>query len=631
MRAMLPSDDWSVENATDNPTFEEVLDAAISRRSVLQSGLGAGLGAAAALWLAGRADADDQARRLPSIAPSIDDRVRVPEGYAAEVLYAWGDPVGNGPEWKPDASDTAAAQAQQAGMHHDGMEYFPFSPREGESERGLLCLNHEYTDDGLLHPDGMANWSSEKVRKSQAAHGVSVIEVFRTDHWQIDRQSRYARRITGATPIDIRGPAAGHPWMRTKADPAGTRVLGTLNNCAAGKTPWGTYLTCEENFHGYFSHSDPDRITKGHARYGIRIGSGYRWHEHDERFRASEHPNEANRFGWVVEIDPLHPDRAPVKRTALGRCRHENAAVTLAKDGRAVVYMGDDARFEYIYKFVSAQPYDAAKPDPNLLDEGTLYTARFAEDGTGEWIALDHARNGLDKHFASQAEVCIHARIAADQVGATKMDRPEWIAIHPKTGETYVALTNNTKRTEVDAANPRMRNAFGHIVRWRPAQGDHATDTFEWDVFLLAGNPANPDPAQRGNIKPTESAFGAPDGLHFDPLGRLWIQTDVGSGSLGKGPYKELGNNQLLVADPATGIVRRMMTGPRGCEVTGAVVTPDSRTLFVNLQHPGQSAGGRSDPARPDAVSRWPSGEPGARPRSATIVIRRKDGGIVGT
>ena len=271
----------------------------------------------------------------------------------------------------------------------------------------------------------------------------------------------------------LSGPAAGDALMRTLADPEGVRVLGTLNNCASGRTPWGTYLTCEENWHGYFVNPDAANATKQQKRYGIGRGNGYRWNEHDERFDVARHPNESNRFGWVVEIDPRDPQSAPVKRTALGRCRHENAAVTLAEDRRVVVYMGDDAQSEYIYKFVSEKPYVEGQPGGNLLagdllDRGTLYAARFDEDGTGRWLALDHGSNGLDKLFRSQADICVHARSAGDHVKATRMDRAEW------------------------------------------------------DIFLLGGDPAQSGAERRGNVKPPESAFGAPDGLHFDPSGRLW-------------------------------------------------------------------------------------------------------------
>jgi len=531
-------------------------------------------------------------------------------------------------------------------MHHDGMHFFPF-PKHGaghsgqySSDHGLLCVNHEYTDDGLLHPDGMMTWTAEKVSKSKAAHGVSVIEVrMRDGKWSVVRPSAFGRRITGDTPIRLGGPVAGTDFVKTAADPEGLTVLGTLNNCAHGYTPWGTYLTCEENWNGYFVNQSGD-IPAGQRRYGISAnGFGYRWHEHDARFDAAQHPNEPNRFGWVVEVDPFQPRSQPVKRTALGRIKHEGAWVTLARDNRVVVYMGDDERFEYIYKFVSRDAFDARAPSAarnrDLLDHGTLYVAKFKADGSGEWIALEYGRNGLtaENGFGSQAEVLVKTRQAADRAGATKMDRPEWIAVHPVTGEVYCTLTNNSRRgasgqPATDAANPRPNNVFGHIIRWRETGADNAANTFEWDVFMLCGDPANPDPAKRGNI--VGDIFGSPDGLWFDPHGRLWIQTDISTSVLNRGDYANIGNNQMLAADPRTGEVRRFLTGPRGCEVTGVIATPDGASLFVNIQHPGEPASERSDPANPKAVSAWPDGEAGARPRAATIVIRRDDGGVIG-
>jgi secreted PhoX family phosphatase len=525
-------------------------------------------------------------------------------------------------------------------MHHDGMHLFPFVENgKPSSTHGLLCINHEYTDDGLLHRGGMQDWSAEKVAKSKAAHGVSVIEIRREKNsWQVIRPSHLARRITADTPCRISGPARTHPAMITATDRRGEVVLGTVNNCAMGVTPWGTYLTCEENFNGYFK--GPPAPSADQKRYGLtENGFGFRWHEHDERFDATRHPNELNRFGWVVEIDPWRPDLPPVKRTALGRFKHEGATLTLARDGRAVVYMGDDERFEYIYKFVSRDRFRAGNPaNANLLDEGTLYVARFDNDGKGHWLPLRHGeyhQNGAltaANGFTSQGEVVIRCRQAADLAGATKMDRPEWIAVHPQNGEVYVTLTNNGKRGTpeapgLNAANPRPENNFGHIVRWRENNHDAASTAFEWDIFALAGDPQNPDPNKQGNIR--GDAYGSPDGLWFDPSGRLWIQTDVSTSVLNKGDYANLGNNQMLVADVKSGETRRFLTGPRGCELTGITATPDGKTLFVNIQHPGETASERSDPSRPTAVSAWPASQfpeaVGGRPRSATIAINRND------
>ena len=575
------------------------------------------------------------------LATSLRDEVVVPPGYGYSILYKWGDPTGVSgalPAFRPDASNTAQEQAVQAGMHHDGMHFFPLG---NSASRGLLVMNHEYTDEGLLHQDGVREWTLEKMRKSQHAMGVSVIEVaLGPQGWQQVLPSQYARRIHGNTPMRISGPAAGHAAMRTAANPAGDEVLGTFANCAMGVTPWGTYLTCEENFQGYFGGPKdagfkPDAAQQ---RYGTAAGAQWvEWWRFDERFDLTRHPNEANRFGWVVEIDPMDPSSTPVKRTALGRKRQESATCRVTSDGRVAVYMGDDGRFEYIYKFVSAgkvQPGGYAA-NRSILDHGTLYAARFDAGGRGSWLELAYGRPGLTaaQGFASQADIVIRSRMAADAVGATKMDRPEWIAVHPQTGEVFVTLTNNTRRGEPgqpapDAANPRRRNAFGHIIRWQEDAGDSAATGFGWSQFALAGDPAV---AGSGVSYPAADAdiFGAPDGLHFDSGGLLWIQTDMSGQVIGKPPYAGLGNNAMLCANVATGQIRRFMTGPPGCEMTGCVVAPDRRTLFVNIQHPGET---RDDGDAPPS-SAWPDGKaPGqARPRSATLVVRRHDGGIVGT
>ena len=584
--------------------------------------------------------AGGQPLSFTSVPMSSADDLRVPVEYEAQVLFRWGDPVGSplgAPAFKPDASNTWQEQALQAGMHHDGMAFFAL---DGNPRHGLLVINHEYTDDGLLHPDGQRQWSADKVRKSQAAHGVSVIEIVeRLGQWQIMPASRFARRITATTPMAISGPARGHALMKTAGDPSGTRVLGTLNNCASGQTPWGTYLTCEENWNGYFSSAA--QTTADERRYGLRPqGWGYLWHEFDERFDAARHPHEPNRFGWVVEIDPMDPSHTPVKRTALGRFKHEGAATTLSRDGRAVVYMGDDERFEYIYKFVSRDPVRPGGYAANreLLDHGTLYVAQFDARGMGRWIALVHGENGLTQAngFADQGEVLVRARQAADHVRATPMDRPEWVAVHPQTGEVFATLTNNAQRgqpgREVDAANPRADNVMGHIIRWREGasgSGDAAATEFRWVHFALAGDPGADKPAHRGNVR--GDAYGSPDGLTFDDGGLLWIQTDVSTSAMHKGAYRAMGHNMMLCADPSTGETRRFLTGPAGCEITGLAFSPDRRFMFVNVQHPGETASERSDPQRPQAVSQWPDGPAGGRPRSATVVVRRKDGGLVGT
>lgn len=627
-------------NRSANPSIHEVSDPA--RRIVLRGGLGVAVSALFAQFAGCAAPGTASALGarpaigFKGVPVTSADTLVVPEGYVAEVIAAWGEPVGVAgamPEWKPDASNSAADQALQMGMHHDGIHFYPL---EGSSTRGLLAMNHEYTDDGLLHPDGMKDWTAAKTAKSQNAHGVSVVEVeLRDGRWRMVRPSRYARRFTAATPFAVQGPAAGHALMKTAADPAGRTVLGTLNNCASGMTPWGTYLSGEENFAFYFRAGDT--LDAHQRRWGLRKDSFYPWHTTDERFDATKHPNEPNRFGWVVEIDPYDPTSTPVKRTALGRAAHEGAWVAVTKDGRAVVYSGEDARFEYIYKFVSRDRIapGGAKANRELLDHGTLYVARFDADGSGRWLPLVHGEGPLiaANGFADQGEVLVKSRQASDRLGATKMDRPEWLAIDPRSGEVYCTLTNNSARGTgnnpgVDAANPRAGNAMGHIIRWKE-DGDFDATGFRWNHLVLAGDPANERAEARGNIK--GDLFACPDGIMFDPRGMLWVQTDAHATQMYKGEFARIGNNQMLACDLATGEMRRFLTGPVNCEVTGAAFTPDGRTVFVNIQHPGETPSDRSDPAEPSKFSNWPDYRPGGRPRSATVVIRRRDGGVIGT
>ena len=624
----MPKDFSTMEdsNPSTQPTIHEV-----ARRTVLRGGFAALLAPLAGVPLAGCAGAGPTGSGsllgFQGVPPSLADQLTVPPGYSAQVLAAWGEPVGladRAPAFRDDASNTAQDQEAQLGMHHDGMQFFAL-PGEG---RGLLAINHEYHDDGLLHSDGTRAWSAEKVRKAQAAVGVSVIEVVRSGTgWRMVRPSAYARRITARTPMRFAGPAAGHPLLQTAADPQGLHPIGTLANCASGKTPWGTYLTCEENFIGLFhGPAAPNALER---RYGLKPeGFGLRWHEHDERFDATRHPHEPHRFGWVVEIDPMDPTSTPVKRTALGRVAREGATVTLTKDGRAVIYSGEDARFEYIYKFVSrdAMRPGGARANAQLLDHGTLYVARFDADGRGRWLALVHGQGPLTAAggFADEGALRIKTRLACDLVGGTRMDRPEWTAVHPD-GWVYCSLTNNTQRGEpgrpgVDAANPRARNAAGHIIRWKES-GDFDATAFTWNHFVLAG-----DPTSLGG-----DSFGCPDGLMADARGVLWIQTDLSASAIGRPPLERVGNNAMLAADPRTGEVRRFLVSPVNAEVTGATMAPDGRTLFVNIQHPGEDRTDRSDPDAPRRLSNWPDFRATGRPRSATVAVRKDDGGLIGT
>ncbi|QXI31655.1 PhoX family protein [Pseudomonas vanderleydeniana] len=571
-----------------------------------------------------------------SIAAATSDSLSLPNGYTSSVLISWGQPLEkNGPAFDPSGNGTAKAQEVQFGDNNDGMSLFPFP---GDENRALMAINNEYTNYRYLYAHGGQPQSPEDVHKAQASEGVSVIEIQRKDdQWHFVQGSPYNRRIHGNTPIRIGGPAAGHPWLQTRADKQGRKVLGTFQNCANGKTPWGTYLTCEENFTDCFGSSNAEqKFDAAQKRYGVVAASKeIGWHTHDPRFDMALNPNELNRHGWVVEIDPFDPQSTPVKRTALGRFKHENAAVAETRDGRAVVYMGDDERGEFIYKFISRDRINHKNPKANrdLLDHGTLYVARFDNGdgnpdrpkGAGEWVELSFGRNGInaDNGFASQAEVLIHARLAASVVKATRMDRPEWIVVSPIDGQVYCTLTNNAKRGEdgqpVGGPNPREKNVYGQILRWHAAGNDHGATTFEWDLFVVAGNPGVHAGTPKGgssNITP-QNMFNSPDGLGFDKAGRLWILTDGDYSNAGD--FAGMGNNQMLCADPASGEIRRFMVGPVGCEVTGISFSPDQKTLFVGIQHPGETGG-----------STFPEHLPNGKPRSSVMAIRREDGGIIG-
>lgn len=657
-------------NASANTDFASVLQARMSRRAVLKGGLGASLAALFAPLTPALAYGTTQASAsLLGFAPvpaSAADRVTVPTGYRVQVLAPWGTPL-SGADVPFDPIRTRGAdQAALVGSHHDGMHFFPIEgqdPYQGSSTDGLLVINHEYVEPRFMHAsavgqaltysavplDANGKRAADEVLKELNGHGVSVLRIRRDADgtWKVVADARN-RRITGLTPMAISGPVRGDDKVKTKYSPDGTMTRGTLNNCAHGVTPWNTYLTCEENWAGYFVNRGEQ--PREHARYGVNTKTArYAWDQADNgadefiRFDAGakaasatgDYRNEPNTFGWVVEIDPFNPASVPVKRTHLGRFAHEGVVFHTAVEGQPVVcYSGDDARDEYIYKFVSAKPYHKASASGALLDEGTLYVARFNADGTGDWLPLKWGHGPLLPHpvnqgkepgFNSQADVLLNTRLAADKLGATRMDRPEWGAIDPKTGMVYFTLTNNTSRKEADAANPRINSRWGHIIRWREADNDPAATRFEWDIFLLAGPPD--DSRFAGKPLAAEQIFNSPDGLWFDPDGRLWIQTDISESVMNSGDYAPFGNNQMLAADPVSGDLRRFLVGPLGQEITGVITTPDRRTMFVNIQHPGASTSA-ADFAAGKLTGTWPN--QGRYPRSATVVITREDGGIIG-
>jgi len=631
----LDPDDVSSNPTTSSPTFAEVVARSASRRSVLGVGavglagfLTTGLTASPAA-AAGKGAAGKQALLgFEAVPMSFADEVVVPAGYTARAFIPWGTPItGTYPAFVP-GQNTAAEQEQQVGMHHDGMHFFPSHSGPKGNRRGVLVVNHEYTDENYLQTGtstapAKAAWTAEMVLRSQAAHGVSVIEVEEDSHgqWSVVR-SRLNRRITANTPMNFSGPAAGHRLLRTGADPAGQLALGTFNNCSNGYTPWGTYITCEENFNGYF-RVDGTRYdaeaTDLISRYGVG-GDRNNWATHDNRFVVTpQDANEPNRFGWVVEIDPQDPLSRPVKRTALGRFKHESAYVHVGKGGRVVVYTGDDQVNEHMYKFVSDLDWTSARArGRSPFDEGTLYVAKFNDDGSGEWLPLVHGEGGLTaaNGFADQGDVLVKTRQAASVLGATRMDRPEWVACDPNTGAVYLTLTNNTSSAKViSAANPRKPNPWGHIIRWHERGNDHTGTRFDWDLFLLAGQGRS---SGDGSTIPDDAAFGSPDGIWTDDAGRVWIQTD--------GAQPGGANDQMLAADPyrtdesGAPQVRRFLTGVSGAEVTGVTATPDNRTLFINLQHPGDGK-----------PSTWPRVDGITTPRSGTVVITKDDGGVIGT
>ncbi|WP_327107166.1 PhoX family protein [Nonomuraea glycinis] len=648
-----------VANTSGNPYFGDVAEQALSRRGALRAGALGALVAGAGVVGAAPAFADpaEPAAKhggqggpgggisFEPVPPNTDDALRVPRGYRSSVVVRWGDPV------LPDApafdfdDQSAEAQAKQFGYNCDFVTLFPLG-----RDRGLLWVNHEYTDEALMfrgYTTGDAA-TEEQIKIAMAAHGGAVVEVERartTGQWKLVTKGRrrYNRRVTARTPMRFTGPAAGSDLLKTTADPRGVKPLGMLNNCAGGTTPWDTVLTAEENFNQYFVNGDkvPAEQAPYIARYAIPSGvSGRRFDRIEERFDLAKHPNEVNRFGWIVEIDPFDPDATPIKRTALGRFAHEAATTSLARDGRLVVYMGDDSRFEYVYKFVSKERYRRGNDRHNrtLLDEGTLYVAKFTGDspaaeidgsgklptdgefdGSGEWIPLV---TGDKSHVAGMTavEVLVYTRVAADKVTATKMDRPEDVERNPVTGAVYVALTNNSNRAaaQTDEANPIAQSKHGHVLEIVERRDDAAATTFAWSIPLVCGDPNDASTYFAGYDKSKVSPISCPDNLAFDRDGNLWISTD---GS-------RLGGHDGLFVMPVRGRerghVRQFLTVPIGAETCGPMVTEDQRSVFVAVQHPGEVDGASPD----QPASRWPDGD---QPRPAVAVVWHDKGKKIGS
>ena len=628
-----------MSDTPDAPNLDTVIAQRFSRRDLMRGSLAAALAAGLAPQ-AGAAPAEASAFDFPELAAGIDEHLHVAEGYEAKPLLRWGDPLfPDAPAFDPQ-KQSARAQERQFGYNND---FVGFIPLDAAGQRGLLVVNHEYTNAELMFPGleaadrkgVIAALSPEQVAVEMAAHGGSVVEIVReAEGWRPVIGSPYTRRITAETPIALTGPAAGHPRLMTEADPSGRRVLGMINNCSGGVTPWGTWLSGEENINYYFSGTLP----AGHAETGnakaIGMGSPqYAWSRFHPRFDLAQAPNEPNRFGWVVEIDPFNPASTPKKRTALGRFKHEGAAGARSLDGRYVVYLGDDERFQHVYRFVSEGRVQAEREaNAELLDSGTLSVARFEPDGTGRWLPLVHGANGLDagNGFASQADVLIEARRAAKSLGATPMDRPEDIEANPRTGRVYVMLTNNGKRTadQEEPANPRGPNTFGHVIEITPDGTDHAAETFRWEVLVRCGDPAKPEVKASFSALTTQNGwFGMPDNCTVDGRGRLWIATD---GNNRRATGRADGIWALETEGPRRGTARHFLRVPVGAEMCGPCFTPDDETFFVAVQHPGEpdEEGALGSYEKPS--TRWPDFSPDLPPRPSVVAVRRTGGGRIG-
>jgi secreted PhoX family phosphatase len=630
-------------NGAPGATIGELIALRLSRRAALKAfGIGAGLVAAGGLGgLAPRpAGAADGGLAFKELAKSNNETHHVAEGYEAQVLIRWGDPVVAGAPAFDPAAQSAEAQEKQFGYNCDFTAFMPLPLGSDGSDAGLLCVNHEYTIPFLMYPGFSADAiTPEQVEIDLAAHGHTVVEIRRNGGvWEVVPDSKANRRLSlRSTEIGLSGPAAGHDRLKTKADPTGTRVIGTVNNCAGGVTPWGTVLIAEENFHQYFG-GDPSKTPEAanYKRVGIKGEPEYPWGKFVARFDVEQEPNEPNRFGWVVELDPYDPASLPMKRTALGRFKHEAATCAVNPDGRVVVYTGDDERFEYLYRFVTSGRFDPANRAANLtlLDSGTLSVAKFNADGSLDWLPLVHGEGPLTEAngFKSQADVLIEARRAGDLLGATKMDRPEDVETNPVTGRVFMVLTSNTKREadKVDAANPRGPNKFGHIIEMIPPGGEgaaaeHAAAKFTWDIFVKCGDPKN---AEHGaSYHPEVSANGwvaTPDNCAFDKAGNIWIATDGAPKAAGFAD----GLFAAAVAGPARALTKLFFECPIGAELCGPTFTPDNQSLFLAIQHPGEAEGEMS---YDKPLTRWPDFKDGLPPRPSVIVITKKGGGVIGS
>lgn len=713
-------------NTSDNIHFRDILEQHISRRSLITKAASGAVALTLASTLTGCNDSDDDSgsnnggttpvdpNKKPekltftAVAKNHNDIVTVPEGYEANVIYALGDSINpNFGEWDDNNIPSGPSFQFRSGDCHDGMHYFGLNTStnrfdESASAQGLLVMNHEYINQTFLHPKGPTKVDGhrpeDEVIRETNAHGVSIVYIKKdaaTQKVTIDKNSIFNRRITASTEMDFAGAAAGSGLLATRFSPTARKTRGTHNNCGNGYTPWGTYLTTEENFIGYFARSTTDDALRtpeeiiALKRYGLKAGSGSRygwetaigqvesqdlydrWNADVKAAQATQdYRNGPNTFGWMVEIDPFDVRLNPVKRTSLGRFAHEDSACRAVVGQPLAFYMGDDSRGEYIYKFVSTAVWDVKDVNrgyaagDKYMNAGKLYVAKFNNDGSGQWIELAYGKNGLNESnttypFKSQADVVTFARLAADAVGATKMDRPEWCTVNPVNGEVYVTLTNNSNRGKdyaTDAANPRnytdlyngtkeqKGNVNGHIIRFKETDDKTTAETFKWDIYLFGAEASMASNINLSGLTDNND-LSSPDGMWFDPRGVLWIQTDDGAytdvtncmmlaalpGQIGDGAPATTSNGQqtLVGAKVTDSTLRRFLVGPKQCEITGIAMTPDYKAIFINVQHPGEDSASYSTPE-----SNWPATQKDpsnktARPRSATVVITRKDGGVI--
>ncbi len=713
-------------NTSDNIHFRDILEQHISRRSLITKAASGAVALTLASTLTGCNDSDDDSgsnnggttpvdpNKKPekltftAVAKNHNDIVTVPEGYEANVIFALGDSINPAfGDWDDNNIPSGPSFQFRSGDCHDGMHYFGLNTStnrfdESVSAEGLLVMNHEYINQTFLHPKGPIRVDGrrpeDEVIRETNAHGVSIVHIKKdatTQKVAIDKNSIFNRRITASTVMKFAGAAAGSSLLATRFSPAGSQTRGTHNNCGNGYTPWGTYLTTEENFIGYFARSTTDDALRtpeeiiALKRYGLKAGSGSRygwetaigqvesqdlydrWNADVKAAQATQdYRNGPNTFGWMVEIDPFDRSQNPVKRTSLGRFAHEDSACRAVVGQPLAFYMGDDSRGEYIYKFVSTAVWDAKDvkggyaAGDKYMNAGKLYVAKFNNDGSGQWIELAYGKNGLNESnmtypFKSQADVVTFARLAADAVGATKMDRPEWCTVNPVNGEVYVTLTNNSNRGKdyaTDAANPRnytdlyngtkeqKGNVNGHIIRFKETDDKTTAETFKWDIYLFGAEASMASNINLSGLTDNND-LSSPDGMWFDPRGVLWIQTDDGAytdvtncmmlaalpGQIGDGATATTSNGQqtLVGAKVTDSTLRRFLVGPKQCEITGIAMTPDYKAIFINVQHPGEDSASYSTPE-----SNWPATQKDpsnktARPRSATVVITRKDGGVI--